>query len=54
MVLGEQRQTQLIKEAHEAKLLKIFLASKLTTYVGIKHDELETICKMFGIIEEKE
>lgn len=54
MVLGEQRQAQLIKEAHEAKLLKNFLASKLTTYGGIKHEELETICKMFGLIIEKE
>lgn len=40
---------QLVKEAHEAKLLKMFLADKLTDYSGIKHDDLETICFMFGI-----
>lgn len=52
MVLGEQRQAQLVKEAHEAKLLKNFLAAKLTSYGGIKHDELETVCTMFGITKE--
>lgn len=39
----------LMKEAHEAKLLKMFLADKLTDYRDIKHDEVETICFMFGI-----
>lgn len=52
MVLGEQRQAQLVKEAHEAKLLKNFLAAKLSSYGGIKHDELETVCTMFGIPKE--
>lgn len=42
----------LMKEAHEAKLLKMFLADKLTDYRDIKHDEVETICFMFGITKE--
>lgn len=45
---------QLVREAHEARLLKQLMATKLTKYSGIKHDELETICVMFGIIEPKE
>ena len=42
----------LIKEAHEAKLLKQLMAKKLAKYGGIKHDELENICMMFGINKE--
>lgn len=52
MILGEQNNVKLVKEAHEARLLKNFLAGKLTAYCGIKHEELEIVCKMFGIIEE--
>lgn len=39
----------LIAEAHEAKLLKQLLEAKLYGYGGIRHDELEMICAMFGI-----
>ena len=56
MDLGLSKNTEmhLIKEAHEAKLLKAFLADKLACYVGIKHDELETVCAMFGISKKGE
>lgn len=52
--MEELKLHDLIKEAHEAKLLKQLMAKKLTQYGGIKHDELENICVMFGIIIEKE
>ena len=42
----------LIKDAHEAKLLKQLLAKKLAHYGGIKHEELEIICMMFNIPKE--
>lgn len=42
----------LVNEAHEATLLKRLLAKKLNCYGGIKHDELELICAMFGIEKE--
>ena len=51
MLLGEQIKEGLVKEAHEAKLLKNFLAKKLSEYGGIKHEELKNICTMFGISE---
>ncbi len=44
----------LVKEAHEAKLLKNLLAAKLRGYGGIKHDELESLCIMFNIIIPKD
>ena len=43
---------QLAKEAHEAKLLKQFLAKKLSRYGGITHEELENLCAVFGITKE--
>lgn len=43
-----------IREAHEALLLKRLLAKKLAGYGGITHDELRTICAMFGIKEDNE
>lgn len=42
----------LIKEAHEARLMKQLMKKKLAQYGGIKHDELENICIMFGITKE--
>ena len=52
MISQAQQAEQLIKEAHEAKMLKQFLANKLSRYGGIKHEELETVCSMFGITKE--
>jgi hypothetical protein len=45
---------ELINEAHDAALLKRILADRLNSYGGIKHDELELICTMFGIRREVE
>lgn len=42
----------LVQAEHELKLLKAFLANKLARYGGIKHEELENICTMFGITKE--
>lgn len=44
----------LLNEAHDAVLLKRILEKKLNGYGGIKHDELELICTMFGIRKEEE
>lgn len=44
--------TNIIQEAHEAKILKQFLFKKLKGFGGISHNELEVICAMFGIREE--
>lgn len=44
----------LMNEAHDAVLLKRILEKKLNGYGGIRHDELELICAMFGIRKEKE
>lgn len=41
-------------EARDAALLKRLLAERLNRYGGIKHDELELICAMFGIRREVE
>lgn len=49
--MSELKVTELIAEAHEAKLLKRLLAEKLSAYNGIKHEELRGICAMFGIEE---
>lgn len=43
---------QLIREAHEAKMLKRFLANKLSRYGGITHEELTNLCAVFGITKE--
>lgn len=45
---------ELVNEAHELKLLKRFLLEKLRNYRGIQHEELRSICVMFGICEEGE
>jgi hypothetical protein len=50
----EKEMMDLIKEAHEARLLKRLLAKKLNEYGGIKHDELKDICTMFNITEDDE
>lgn len=44
---------KLIREAHEAKLLKRLL-KKLDEYAGITHLELNIICAMFPADEEGE
>jgi hypothetical protein len=51
--MSEEKTTELIAEAHEAKLLKRLLAEKLSAYNGIRHDELKSICAMFGIAEKE-
>ena len=52
MISQAQQVEQLIKEAHEAKMLKQFLANKLSRYGGITHEELVNICVVFGITKE--
>ena len=47
--MSENEIATLVKEAHEAKLLKQLLEEKLHGYGGIKNDELELICSMSGI-----
>lgn len=51
--MSEEKTVELIREAHEAKLLKLILAEKLSAYGGIKHEELKVICAMFGIAEKE-
>ena len=43
-----------LNEAHDAVLLKRILEKKLNGYGGIRHDELELICAMFGIRKGEE
>ena len=45
---------KLIREAHEAKLLKRLLKKKLDEYAGIAHRELELICATFTVDEDGE
>lgn len=52
--MSENILVELINESHDAELLKRILADKLSRYGGIKHDELELICAMFGIEKEVE
>lgn len=52
--MNEEKTMELIKEAHEAKLLKRLLAEKLSAYGGIKHEELKVICSMFGVTESED
>lgn len=52
MISQAQQAEQLIKEAHEAKMLKQFLAKKFSRYGGITHEELENLCTVFGITKE--
>ena len=40
--------------AQESAMLRRILHQKLKSYGGIKHNELEDICTMLGMIEEKE
>ena len=47
-----QKIEELVKEAHEVKMLKQFLAKKLSRYGGITHEELENLCSVFGIAKE--
>ena len=49
----DQQSLEMIREAHEARLLKQMLAEKLLAYGGIKHEELKVICAMFGITEKE-
>lgn len=51
--MNENILTELIKEAHDAALLKRVLADRLKQgYGGIQHGELEMLCAMFGIRRE--
>lgn len=43
---------KLYRESQELALLKRFLLEKLQSYCGIKHEELKTVCAMFGIRED--
>lgn len=44
----------LVSAAKECKMLRNLLRKKLESYGGISHKELEDICTMLGMIEEKE
>ena len=44
----------LIEEARDAVLLKVYLLRKLTGYNGITHSELTDLCAMFGIDKKVE
>lgn len=48
----ELENVALVKEAHEAQLLKQYLRGALKGYSGISHEELRNICAMFGVGEE--
>ena len=50
--MNEFETRTLICEARDAALLKQVLREKLKRYGGIKHEELELICAMFGIQRE--
>lgn len=44
----------LVSAAKEAEMLKMFLAFNRERYCGLTHAELENLCVMLGIAEEKE
>lgn len=46
--------TEIIREAHEARLLKRWLVEKRDSYATINHAELKTMCDMFDIGKEDE
>lgn len=43
---------EIVREAHESRLLKRYILGKLKNFEGISHGELKSICVMFGIYEE--
>lgn len=44
----------LIREAHEARLLKRWLVEKRDTYATISHEEIKAVCGMFVADKEGE
>ena len=38
---------ELVRTQRDAECLRSIMAERLKTYGGIKHDELEILCKMF-------
>ena len=52
MNIDEISLVDLLKEAHEAKLLKQYLREVMNRYGDISHEELIHICAMFGVREE--
>ena len=46
--------TEIIQEAHEARLLKRWLLAKRDTYATISHEEIKAVCGMFAADKEGE
>lgn len=46
--------TEIIQEAHEARLLKRWLVEKRDTYATINHEEIKAVCGMFAADKEDE
>lgn len=51
VTISEDRYTEFIRGEREAEALKDFLSSKLKSYAGVSHNELEMLCAM-GLIWE--
>lgn len=43
-----------IREAHEARLLKRWLVEKRDSYATINHEEIKAVCGMFAADKEDE
>jgi hypothetical protein len=43
---------ELVRTQRDAEYLKAIMQERLKAYTGIKHDELEILCKMFLSIAE--
>ena len=45
---------KLLADSQDAMHLKTFLAERYKSYISVDHKELETICKLFGLVGEEE
>lgn len=53
-MVDESNLEDLIREAHEARLLKRWLIAKRDTYANISHEEIKSVCGMFAADKEDE
>lgn len=54
VAISNKEYADLVAAAKEAKMLRNLLHLKLKSYCGLSHSELEDICIMLDMIEEKE
>ncbi len=54
VVVSNTEYADLVSAAKEVKMIRNLLQKKMASYGGIKHNELEDLCAMLGLVEEKE